>query len=63
MIRGDLVQKFKGYGAEAEKRMVGIVVDIENYHNKNSKTTIKKLVVYTEDGFERWIAKFCRILR
>jgi hypothetical protein len=54
---GDLVKKIKGYNSKAGFH--GIVIGFEDFILSNNRSVVlKKVIVYTDDGIEKWIAKF-----
>ena len=57
MRTGDLVKKIKGYNSKTG--LHGIIIDFEDFIPPNNRNIVlKKVIVYTDDGIEKWVAKF-----
>ena len=54
---GDLVKKVKGYGQNCG--WTGIVVGFEKRKSDSTKQT---LVVFAEDGINKWLPEFCEVI-
>ena len=66
MKKGDLVKKTKGYGANSEFPLIGVVVEFlpKSFKVKfeGKKITKSKVLVLTEGGLEKWITQFVEVI-
>ena len=56
---GDLVAKIKGYGAELDSPLMGIIIGFVRHEDPNKD---KAIVCTQETCPEQWIAKFCKVI-